>query len=60
MLINLKNFKKVKKLLYVFKIKNINFSTTINTILPFKNNGLKSFIQFPQTYLNHNIFIYKK
>lgn len=51
--------KRVKKLLFVFNPNHSKFSTSEKTILSFKNNGLKSFLQFPQTHLNHNIFIYK-
>ncbi len=52
-------FMKTKKLLFVFNLNHSSFSTDEKSILPFKNNGFKSFLQFPQTHLNHNIFIYK-
>lgn len=50
----------VKKLLLVISYFNKHFSTIKKSFLSFIFIGFKSFIQFPQTYLNHNIFIYKK
>lgn len=58
-LISFKKSNSVKKLSFVFTGNTSPLLTPLFSFLLIFYKGVKSFIHYPHSYLNHNIFIYK-